>query len=115
MNSAIATERGQRLATNVVWARSPLERMRGLIGSPLAPGDALVLVGARQVHTFGVRHAIDVVFCDRSWKIVHIARSMRPNRVTRWVRNAVFAIEMRAGEVPDTLRPGETLVVEREG
>lgn len=69
---------------------------------------ALVLMGARQVHTFGLRYAIDVAFCDGSWKIVHLVRALRPRRITRWVRAAHAAIEVPAGTL-DGIEVGEQL------
>lgn len=99
------------LAHTVRWARSPLARARGLLGAvPLSQGEALILVGARQVHTFGLRYRIDVLFCDREWKVVHVERDLAPARVSRWVRGADTVIEARAGAF-DAVRPGETISV----
>ena len=76
--------------------------MRGLLDAPpLGPGEALVIERARQVHTFGMRYPIDVCFCDRSWRVLHVVAAMRPRRVTRWVARARFAVEARAGELGD--------------
>lgn len=72
-----------------------------------------MLLGGRQVHTFGMGYPIDVCFCDRDWRVLHVVRSMRPRRMTRWVLRARVAIEMRAGELSG-VRPGAQLsVVER--
>lgn len=65
---------------------------------------------ARQVHTFGMRYALDVCFCDRGWRVVHVRRSIPRGRVTRWVRRARFAVEMRAGALGD-MRPGDQLSI----
>lgn len=78
---------------------------------PLDPGEALAIEPARSVHTFGMRYAIDVCFCDRAWAVLHVVRNMRPGRVTRWVPRARVAIEMRAGSMPP-LRRGDQLSVE---
>lgn len=56
-----------------------------------------MIVRARQVHTFGMRYAIDVCFCDREWRVLYVVRSMRPRRVTRWVRGAAFVVEAPEG------------------
>lgn len=99
------------IAERVRWARTPVERARGLLGrDPLGPGEALVLAGARQVHTFGMRYAIDVCFCDRAWNVLHVVAPMRPYRVSRWVGRALFAVETRAGGLA-ALRPGDQLSV----
>jgi uncharacterized membrane protein (UPF0127 family) len=84
--------------------------MRGLVMRPsLAQGDALLLEPARQIHTFGMRFAIDVVFCDRKWEVVHVVRSMRPNRLTRWVPSSRLCVEMNAGTLPMDLTTGDRL------
>jgi hypothetical protein len=99
------------LARDVRWARTAAERARGLLGGPpLEPSEALVIERARQVHTFGMTYPIDVCFCDRSWRVVHVVAGMRPRRVTRWVARASYAIEMRAGELGD-VGPGDQLSV----
>ncbi len=74
------------------------ERARGLLArEPLEAGEALVIAPARQVHTFGMRYAIDVCFCDRGWRVLHLVEAMRPRRVTRWVPKAFFVVEAPAG------------------
>ena len=52
---------------------------------------------AKQVHTFGMRVPLDVVFCDREWNVVHGVKEMAPRRVSRFVRSAYFVIELPPG------------------
>ncbi len=109
----VVEETGHLLADRVRVAKSPLQRARGLLGrSPLAPGEALVLHKAPQVHTVGLRYPIDVVFCDSKWMVVHVQRSLRPLRVSRWVGAARYAIELAAGSVPPEVAPGMKLNVD---
>ena len=82
--------------------------MRGLLGRPLTEGQALVIPGAHQVHTFGMRFAIDVLFCDEDWVVRHRVARMAPRRITRWVGRARYAIEFPRGTVED-VRVGERL------
>ena len=58
---------------------------------------AFVLCGAKQVHTFGMDRPIDVAFCDKEWNVLHVARSMPPNRLGRVVLKAHYAIEAHSG------------------
>ncbi len=100
------------LAENADTAATTRARMRGLIGrSPLGPGQGLVVEPARQLHTFFMRHPIDVVFCDREWRVVRVYRSLPPWRVTAWVRGAHYAIELRGGAVGGDVRAGTQLLV----
>ncbi|MDQ3914948.1 MAG: DUF192 domain-containing protein [Actinomycetota bacterium] len=101
MSLRLVSADGEVVAERVHHARTYTERARGLLGrEPLGPGEALVILRARQVHTFGMRYPIDVCFCDRGWRVLHVVRSLRPRRVTRWVRRARYAVEMRAGSMP---------------
>jgi uncharacterized membrane protein (UPF0127 family) len=84
------------LAERIRWARSAMDRARGLIGSPLGADEALIIVPASQVHTFFVG-AIDVVFCDHGWRVLHVVSPMPPRRVTKWVRGARYVVELNPG------------------
>lgn len=98
------------LAETVMVASTPLERMRGLLGRPPpARGQALLLEPASQVHTFGMKEPIDVLFCDSDGVVVHVVSAMRPRRVTRWVRGAKRALELPASSLPEEVRPGTKL------
>lgn len=97
------------LAEEVEWSRSPGGRAKGLIGRR-EPPPALVLEPAAQVHTFFMRFGIDVVFCDRAWIVVHVT-SLRPWRISRWVRGARRVVELPLG-VAGRVRPGDVLRIE---
>lgn len=89
--------------------------MRGLLGrAPLTDGEALVLTPGRQVHTFGMKRPIDVVFCSREWVVLHVVRSMRPRRVSRLFWSATFVVELPAGAAA-RLERGDRLVLEEIG
>ena len=86
--------------------------MRGLLGgSGLASGEALLLSPCKQVHTFGMRVPIDVVFSDRTWRVTHVVRAMKPGRVSKVDWKARFAIELSAGAASG-IQVGDRLVLE---
>ena len=92
------------LADNERWASSATERIRGLRGQPpIQPGHALIIPRARQVHTFGMTYPIDVIFCDASWKVRHVAAVVQPGRISKWVWGAYYAIELPAGRAGDVV------------
>jgi hypothetical protein len=76
------------------------ERVRGLIGRP---PEVLVIPSRGQVHTFGMRYPIDVLFCDGSWKVVYVIRDLPRRRVSRFVRGTRFVIEAPAGLLIDVI------------
>lgn len=107
----VVSSTGRVVATDVRWARTRVERTRGLLGASLGRGAALVIEPCRQVHTFGMRYEIDVAFCDASWVVVHVVRRLRPRRVTRFVRAARRAIELPGGTLGADVVPGCALDV----
>lgn len=96
------------LANKITWARSWFARARGLIGFTLKPGYALVLCPAKQVHTFFMRHPIDVVFCGEGWDVLHVISPMPRRRVSRWVTGARFVVELPSGAGAE-VRAGDRL------
>ena len=70
-------------------------RRRGLLGRDDIEG-AFILRPCRQVHTFGMRFAIDVAFVDELG-IVRRMVTMATQRVSRPVVGGAFVIEARAG------------------
>jgi uncharacterized membrane protein (UPF0127 family) len=94
------------------WARSRKQKRAGLIGSPpLEPGEGLIIPGAFQVHTFGMTFPIDVVFCSKAWTVKHVVHRMAPERMSRLVWRARYAVELPAGSVPAGVVKGTRLTV----
>ena len=82
---------GEVLATLEV-ASTFSERLRGLLGRDGIDG-ALLIEGARSVHTLGMRFPIDVAYLDATMTVFETAqmRTWRPGRPrlrARWVLEA---------------------------
>ena len=71
-------------------------RARGLMGRSSFEG-AILLKPAMQVHTVGMRFAIDVAFLDRELRVVDVVRTMRPRRLGRPRFGARSVLEAEAG------------------
>ncbi len=103
---------GRKIADRAVVVQTAWSRIKGLLGrDQLVRGQALVIEPARQIHTFGMRFPIDVLFCDRDGRVVHIVRHMRPNRLSRWVLRARYVVELPADVVSADVAVGETVSV----
>jgi len=77
---------GTRLRTRV--AVTPRERARGLLGSGhLHDDEALLVPGARSIHTFGMRFAILAAWLDDEHRVVSVRR-LEPGRIAWGVRGA---------------------------
>jgi len=85
---------GEVLATAEI-ASTRASRRRGVLGRDGIEG-VLVLRPCRQVHTIGVRFALDVAWCAADGRVLRVA-TMPPFRVSRPVVRARFVIEARSG------------------
>lgn len=89
-------------------------RLWGLLGRRSLDG-ALLIRPARSVHTFGMRFAIDVAFCDGELRVLAV-RTMKPWRIAPPVRRACVIIEAEAGAFERWgLSAGDELAVHGEG
>ncbi len=80
------------------WAR-----FKGLMRHPgLAEGEGLILKGEKSIHTFFMRFPIDVVYADRTWRVVYLDPAMVPNRIGPFVRQAIYVLEMPVGVIQTT-------------
>ncbi len=95
--------RGSLLASDAGLATKAGERWRGLIGrDSLEPGGALIIPRCRQVHTFGMRFTIDVLFIDGSGTVVRVCRGLPPRHISPVAWKARQAIELPAGTLDRT-------------
>jgi uncharacterized protein len=85
---------GEVLAT-AEEARTRRERTKGLLGRDGFTG-ALVFRPCRQVHTMGMRFAIDVAFCAGDGTVLRTS-TLRPRRLSALVWRSAFVIEAESG------------------
>ena len=99
-----------RIAIQLIEAKGVLASMQGLLGATdLAPGYGLLL-RAKEVHTMGMRFAIDTIYLDRHGAVLRVA-TMPPGKIGPVVLRARHILEMRAGEAERLgIRPGGSLV-----
>jgi uncharacterized membrane protein (UPF0127 family) len=101
------TTRGTVLAERVAIAESLLARTRGLLGTRvLARSEALLLRPCRQVHSFFMRYALDLVFVDRQGRVLLTRQNFGTNRISPLVMRANAVLELAAGALAST--PTET-------
>ncbi len=94
--------RGNVVAARVVRADTFWRRLRGLMGRTrldFPTGTALVITPCKQVHTFFMCFAIDVLFVDADFHVVQVLPQLRPNRVSPHVKSARRVIELPPGTI----------------
>src|SRR3989338_9922189 len=85
------------LANRAQIARSLRERLVGLLGRSVLPeGEGLVLLACHSIHTVCMRFAIDAVFVDGRWKVLHISKALPPGRMSPIVWRAKAVVELPA-------------------
>lgn len=90
-----------------------LERARGLLGRPaLSSDEALWIEPCNSIHTFGMTYPIDVIFLDRSGKVLRVVDELKPWRIAR-VWSARSVVELGAGRLRErNIEIGSCLVFE---
>lgn len=81
---------------NVYSASTFLQRFRGLLGRrELNSNEALHIQPCSDVHTFGMKYDLDIVFLDKAGAVLKIA-SLAPNRWS-FCKGAKSVLEFKAG------------------
>lgn len=105
--------RGIELAFAAEIADTAARRSKGLLGRDgLEPGGALWIVPCEAVHTFWMRFPLDLIYLNKSHRIVKVRRNVGPWRISACLR-AHSVIEFAAGAVHDgDALPGDLLSIQ---
>lgn len=90
---------GQAIKTKL--ARSFFSRLLGLIGKKPKPGEALLIIPCKQVHTFFMQAPIDVIYIDRKGEVVKYFPGVRPRRILPFSSKTHMVLELWAGTLPE--------------
>jgi uncharacterized membrane protein (UPF0127 family) len=103
--------RDGKVLASLEVATTRTDKRRGLLGRDGFDG-ALLIEGARSVHTVGMRFPIDVAHLDREGVVLRVC-TMPRNRIGLPVRGAASVLEAEAGRFRHwELAPGQVLEVE---
>lgn len=103
------------LATDLAFANTHWTRFRGLLG--LAPddfgnGSGIWITPCRGVHTLGMAFAIDVIYLDRTLKVVDVQSAVKPWRFTPVRIRAASVLELPCHTAAATkTEVGDTIVI----
>jgi uncharacterized protein len=105
--------RGTELADRGWAARSFWSRGVGLLGrKSLADGEGLLIEPCSSVHTAFMRFTIDVIYVDKSHRVVKVAPRMAPFRASMAMSKAHAVIELPAGVIERSgTAPGDELEI----
>jgi uncharacterized protein len=104
---------GETVVERLRLADTHWMRLKGLLGTRGLPdGDGLWIRPCRQVHMFGMRYPVDVVFLDAALRVVGVVERLAPGRVSPRMPAASSVIELPAGTVARFgLAPGTRLQI----
>jgi uncharacterized membrane protein (UPF0127 family) len=107
---------GALLGHRVARAESFFARLLGLLPrSGLQPGEGLILPGCSQIHMFGMRFAIDLLFLDEKNLVLETIPAIKPWQISPGVSGAVMVVELPCGVIVETeTEPGDQLQLIRE-
>jgi uncharacterized protein len=98
----------QLLADHIEVPSTELAKMRGLLPyTEVPPRFAMVFEGAKQIHMFFMRTAIDVLYLDQDKKVLH-AGTIKPWRFGPYKWKTKWIVEARQGTFAH-LQPGEVI------
>jgi uncharacterized membrane protein (UPF0127 family) len=101
--TVLNTTRNTVLGEEITVAGTSLRRLVGLLGkSKLEPGTGLLIIPSQAIHTVAMRFAIDVVFLDRDWRVIHLRHTMAPYRMTGLHWKARCVLELPSGVIAQT-------------
>lgn len=107
---ALTTVDGRVVCERCLIARTPWQRMRGLLGrKSLDPGEGMLLRSAGPIHMFLMQFPIDAIFCDGDLVVIDVERGLAPWRVAGR-RGSKVVVEMASGAAAD-VQPGDRLVL----
>lgn len=86
------------IAENVAIADSFFQRLIGLLRhKKLDPGEGMLICPCSQVHTYGMRFDIDVIFLAKDNHILHIEQAMVPGKMSKLITDSRQVLELPAG------------------
>ncbi len=110
LNQTRRLEISPRLRT----ARSPLTRLKGLLGQNSLPeSEGLWILPCNHIHTWFMKFPIDVVFVDKNMKVVSLTESVPPFRFIWGGLRAKSVFELPGGHLKSRpIQLGDQLHVE---
>lgn len=88
------------IADKAKYAKNFISRLVGLLNrSSLNDGEALIIIPSNCVHSFFMRFSIDVIFIDKSKKVVGFISNFTPFRLSPLYSKACMTIELPRGVI----------------
>jgi uncharacterized membrane protein (UPF0127 family) len=97
------TSKNTVLADKAEVADTFLRRLIGLLGHrSLSRGEALILMPSNSIHSLFMRFSIDVLFLDKSNRVIKMLKPLSPWRLTKVYFKTHLTIELPVGTIERT-------------
>jgi len=91
------------LAEQALLADTVFSRLKGLLGrKEMGSREALIITQCRSIHMFFMRFAIDVVFIDKTRRVIGTVENIQPFKMSPYFFRAVAAIELPVGRIQES-------------
>ena len=102
-------ENGDIMQLQIETADTFFARFRGLmLRKRLPAGHGLLIAPCNSIHMCFMRFAIDAIFIDKDYRVLKVARNVKPWIGVAWCWKAWGVVEVSAGEAKD-IQIGTTL------
>jgi uncharacterized membrane protein (UPF0127 family) len=102
-------ENGDIMQLQIETADTFFARFRGLmLRKRLPAGHGLLIAPCNSIHMCFMRFAIDAIFIDKDYRVLKVARNVKPWIGLAWCWKAWGVLEVSAGEAKD-VQTGETI------
>lgn len=91
------------LAKNCQTADNFLSRLKGLIGKEsFLEEEGLIITPCNSIHMFFMKFSLDIIFVDKSNRVVHLIENIKPWKLSKIVWSAAFVIELPINSIKKT-------------
>ena len=90
------------MAEKLKIADSFWSRLKGLLGTKELPiGEALLIRPCNNIHMFGMKYSIDVIFADTANQVLKTFVGLAPGKIAS-CRGAAYVVELPCGTLQNT-------------
>lgn len=104
------------MTDNAEIADTFFSRFRGLMfRKSVNDNYALYITPCNQIHMLNMKFAIDVIYTDKSDKVIRIDADVQPWKICKTVRQAENVIELKSFSAEKfNIRPGDIITIVRD-
>lgn len=106
------SHKGNLISANIKVADNFFSKLMGFMFANEPKDDYGIMFYTNSIQTTFMRFNLDVVFMDKTNRIVKIIRNLKPWRFTRFYFKANRTLELPAGRLPVNVQEGDVLEVE---